>query len=339
MTGNRASTQAEGSLRQRLFAAKLRALVRDNWGDPGADAAPGTFPGGATLRQGRQGWVLAQDRPWRALGGALAWGRQAGVDQLHVLGEEATGLLARRAAAFARPAQVWRVEGRSVTAAQADPVPVEPGLPPEVEELIPVLAGAGAEPVVEHGVLTGEVLGLEVARVVGSGAGRSLQVGVGKFDREAQLLIHGDRPPVEALAAAVAAVREVRRPDAPAHQVNQLARERWLRSVVVANPAMVGASSLVPAPSPVLRTDLRQPAPAPAAGVDAAGRPLLVVCSTGIDVDLVPAAADARLADGRGPRLVLVVPETDDHPLTRALAAALAEPAEVVPVAGDWRRL
>jgi hypothetical protein len=52
---------------------------------------------------------------------------------------------------------------------------------------------------------------------------------------------------------------------------------------------------------------------------------------------LVPLATDARLADGRNPRLVLAVPEGDDHPVTRRLAAALVEPAEVVTVPADWR--
>jgi len=47
----------------------------------------------------------------------------------------------------------------------------------------------------------------------------------------------------------------------------------------------------------------------------------------------VPFAADARdeLA-GPDARLVLAVPEGDDHPVTRELAARLAVPAEVVPV-------
>ena len=152
-------------------------------------------------------------------------------------------------------------------------------------------------------------------------------------------MVHGDRPTPEALSAAVEAVKELRRPGAPSHQVNQLASERWLRSVVVRRPELVGAVSLQSAPSPVVRTDLRQRAPAPATGVDTDGHPLVVVCSTGIDVDLVPSAADARLSDGRGARLVLVVPEADDHPLTRALATALLEPAEVIVVPGDWRAL
>jgi hypothetical protein len=199
------------------------------------------------------------------------------------------------------------------------------------------LLAAGAEPVVEHGVLRGEVLGLEVARVVVDGEGAYIEVGVGKHDRHAQRLVHGDEPTADALARAVATVAAHRRSDAPRHPLNRLAPERWLRARVVAEPALVGAAHLAPVPSPVDRDDLRQPAPAPAAGSDVEGRPLLIVCSTGVDVDLVPVAVDARLADGRDPRLVLVVPERDDHPLLRALAAALREPAEVMTVPDDWR--
>lgn len=204
---------------------------------------------------------------------------------------------------------------------------------------MPFLSEGGVEAVVEHGVLTGEVLGLEVARVVVEELGAFLEVGVGKHDRYAQRLMHRDRPPLEALTAAVATVRRMRRPEAPAHQANRLSQERWLRWTLVAHPDVVGASSLQPVPSTVPRTDLLQRSPAAAAGADADGRPLVVVCSTGIDVDLVPAAADVRLSDGRQARLVLAVPAADDHPVTRELAAALTEPAEVVTIPGDWRRL
>jgi hypothetical protein len=34
---------------------------------------------------------------------------------------------------------------------------------------------------------------------------------------------------------------------------------------------------------------------------------------------------------------LLVVPERDDHPVTRALAQRLHAPAAVVALAGDWR--
>ena len=79
--------------------------------------------------------------------------------------------------------------------------------------------------------------------------------------------------------------------------------------------------------------DLRTPWPAPATGVDDRGEPLVVVCSVGVDLDLVPAAADARLQDGRDARLVLAVAARDAHAITVALAAALERPADVVAVA------
>lgn len=312
-------------------------LVSGHW--PGADPEFGGFPGGAVARRDGVGWVLAGERPQRALGGAMAWGRQAGVDGLHVLADEGTGLLARRAGQFATPPAVWRIDGRTIGPAVPAPVEQEAALSPEVAAYVSMIEAAGADAVVEHGVLRAEVLGLEVARVVADHEGTRLEVGVGAFDREAHRMVHGDRPTAEALSAAVAAVRDVRRAGAPTHQVNQLAGERWMRSILVRRPELVGAASLVPAPSPVVRTDLRQLAPAPATGTDLEGRPLVVVCSTGIDVDLVPAAADTRLADGRAARLLLVVPEIDDHPLTRSLAAALVDPAGVIALEGDWRAL
>ena len=67
-----------------------------------------------------------------------------------------------------------------------------------------IVAG-GAVPVAEHGVLGGEVAGLEVCRVVDdphTGAVR-LEVGVGAHDRETFQLLHGDRPTVEALTDVV----------------------------------------------------------------------------------------------------------------------------------------
>lgn len=330
----------------------MRALVRDNFPGEGADGDVSTFPGGASLRSvdRRRGWVLAQEGATRALGGALAWAQQFGLSSVDLLVDEAeapgaSGVLARRAGEFAAPPVVWRVVGRGVEPAVAapspsllpspSPSPGDPGLTPGDASLVAMLEEAGAEPVVEHGVLVGEVLGLEVARVVD---GR-LEVGVGKHDREAQKLMHPDRPTFEALAAAVEAVRSVRYAGAQPHQMNQLAAERWLRAVVCARPELVGASSLRPVASTVPRGDLRVASPAPALGVDADGEPVVVVCSVGIDVDLVPVAADARLAHAPDARLVLVVPETDAHPVTRSLAAALTRPADVVTVPPDWRSL
>ncbi|HEX2063297.1 MAG TPA: hypothetical protein VHE80_02635, partial [Acidimicrobiales bacterium] len=118
---------SDAARRQELFRAKLKALIRAGWGEDqvsGHDVVLGPFPGGATLRHGRLGWVLADEEPERALGGTLAWATQMGVEDVHVLAEGAVGLLARRAAAFTRPPTVWRVQGRSLS--KGAPEPLEP---------------------------------------------------------------------------------------------------------------------------------------------------------------------------------------------------------------------
>jgi hypothetical protein len=195
-----------------------------------------------------------------------------------------------------------------------------------------VLEAHGADAVVEHGVLRGEVLGLEVARVVDGGR---LEVGVGRHDRHARAELGGDLDPGGALDDAVAAVRARRRAGAAAHPANALARSRWLRAVVCARPALAGAGvPLRPVPPPLPLSDLTDNGAVPCMGDG-----LVVVCSTGVDPDLVPTAADARRLYQPDARLAIVVPEGDDHPVTVALAGALARPASVRTVPRGWEGL
>ncbi len=330
--------------RATVLQAKLRALVAGRWGQGLArPAVAGTLPGGATLASADRsvGWVLAEERPDRSLGAALAWGEQAGVGELHLLVEGDPAIPARRAACFSPSPAVWAVNGRSLVPAAPGRPAVPAPLPAGAAALAPAIRQAGADAVVEHGALRAEVLGLEVGRVV-EAQGWHLEVGVGRHDREAHRMLGGDEDEGSSLARAVAEVRRHRRAGAPAHPANQLARERWLRAVLLRRPELVGARTLVPVDPPEPVVDLRARSVAPALGEDGDGTPVLVVASTGVDPELVPAAADARQAEeglGMGPlRLVLAVPEGDDHPVTRALAGRLSRPAEVRRVPRDWRR-
>jgi hypothetical protein len=220
------------------------------------------------------------------------------------------------------------------------PAPLaEPPSPPvEALDLAPLLVAAGCDVVVEHGEVGGEVLGLEVARVVVGDGFTAVQAGVGRHDREAFAMVHGDLPPADALEKVVAAAREHRRADLPDHPLHRLAAERWLREVVLAHPDVAGldaGTALERHEGPAPRPNVRDPWPAVAVGPG-----VVVVTSVGIDLDLVPYAADARLAAaGDDARLVLAVPSRDAHAVTAALAAALAHPAEVVPIADGWRAL
>jgi len=307
---------------------------------------PGTIPGGATVRRGTEGWVLLADEPASSLGRVLVWADRQGLSAVDVLVDDpyVAAVLARRATAFAPAPVVWVVEGRTVRRVDpaSSPVPVEP--PAVARGMVALLSSADVEVVVEHGQIRGEVLGLEVARVVVDEptderpASARLEVGVGRHDRDAFTMVHGQVPAADALALVVDKVRRHRQADAEAHPLGRLGAERWLRARLLEHPAAVGAVRLAPADPTLVRDGVKDVAPAIAVGHDAAGVSVVVACSVGIDLDLVPAAADARLAHAPDARLVLVVPERDDHRVTRQLAAMLAIPAEIVVVPADWRR-
>jgi hypothetical protein len=323
--------------RSSLLAAKLRVLV----GAP--DAEPAVFPGGAALVDGARAWLLIDVDPLTALGPALVWASRRDASDVTLVVDRDADVIARRAALFSSPPTVLAVVGTSlVPAAPAStPVPVDAPSAPALAEL---LVDADLEVVVEDGIVRGEVLGLEVARIV-HGTTTSgtpidepvIEVGVGHADREMTALVHAGLPPMAQLERVRDIVLEHRRPDAERHPLNQLAPERWLRSVLIRDPARVGCTDLRPATPAVPRPNLRDPAVAFARGVDAEGAEVVVGCSVGVHLDLVPAAADARAALAPEARLLLALPARDAHPVTQALAARLLHPANLVPLDGDWR--
>src|SRR5262245_2539586 len=326
--------------------AALRALVRDRWQVERAEAL--ALPTGPALRaaDGRA-WALLTGDPAGALGAVLSWALRHRPGELHLLAPEGAGALARRAAAFALPVTVWQVDGRRLRPATAEPVPPEQPVPAAAAAFEPILRAAGAEPVAEHGMLLGEVLGLEVARVTVDGGRARLAVGVGRYERELHDLRHAGEPPPAALERAVADVRRLRRPAGPRHPANQLAPERWLRAVLCARPQLAGAARLEPVAPPAPRAGLRERAVAPALGTGPDGRPLLVVCGARIDLRLVPEAVDARAAaatrlglqDPQDVGLTLALADGGDHPVVRALAGALRAPAAVLVPPPGWRAL
>jgi hypothetical protein len=340
-------TQNDATARRTRFRSlKLHALVRDHLGRDAA-RADGMFPIGAALLDGDEAWVLVEDNPERGLGPALAWARRQGASTLHLLAERATGVLARRAAGFAAPITVWHVEERALLPAVAEPLRTSPAAPAAHLALVPVIEEGGAEPVVEHGVVTGEVRGLEVCRVVDdpvTGAVR-LEVGVGAHDREAFTLIHGDVPTAAALRSVVAGVREHRRPGPLEHPLSRLVPERLLRWRLEQEPQLLGLASLASAEPPAPRPNVKDRIPCSAIGRREDGSPALVVCSVGVDLDVIPYAHDARLAASGGRdgeagagglvETMVVAPARDLVPITAELAALLEVPVRLVPAPPD----
>jgi hypothetical protein len=285
--------------------------------------------------------VLLDEHAERRLGPTLVWANREAVDQLNVVVDDSgtAAVLARRAAPFARPARIWWADGRTLRPAEPAPAPVPLEPPAVARQVAALLHDAGAEVVVEHGQIRGEIRGLEVARVAVDDDGSArIEVGVGRHDREAFAMVHGQRPTAEALASIVQNIDTYRRPQSEAHALSRLALERWLRWRLIAEPSVVGLTELRAAEATLPGESVKDTAAAIAVGADADGEPVVVACSVGIDLDLVPAAADARAALAPDARLLVVVPERDDHPVTRRLAAELRRPAEIVALPGDWRR-
>lgn len=329
--------------RSRLLRAKLAALVRDLGGPEGEPTDLGASA--AVVAQGRAA-VLIEQGSAAGLSGALLWAARQGAVELTVFVDDAAAAdVARWAGYFelaGAPIDVRQVQGAG--SHPADPAPLPTALPsPQMPtDLIEQLHAAGVDVVVEHGVVRGEVHGLEVARLVvwpaevGGDDQLHLEAGVGRFDRDAVAAARPDEAPGDSLARTVEQVRAHRFPGAPVHPVQLLSRERWLRSMVVAEPGLVGAGTLVAADMTTEPHGLRDVHPAAAVGTDLEGRPVVVVCSTGVDLALVPLAADTRELHDPDARLVVALPSRDHHSATVTLLGMLRRPADLVDLAPGW---
>lgn len=81
---------------------------------------------------------------------------------------------------------------------------------------------------------------------------------------------------------------------------------------------------------------MRETVPAVAIGYRD-GTEVVVVTSCGIDLDLIPYAADARKCLRPEAPLLVVLAECDAHRITREIASALHVPAELIVIDNDWR--
>ena len=348
----RHESTATDDRRSRLLGIKLRALVAEHHGrQQGREvvAEPEGFPSGAALVDGAAAWVLIDGSAARSLGPALAWAVRHHATSLHLVVEHDTGQLARRAQRIAFPVTVWYPEDRTLLPVVAEPLAAPAAAIAQHLAFAAVIEAAGASVNVEHGVVAGEVRGLEVCRVVetptvghiaelgdfdapapmeaASNDSVLLEVGVGANDREAFRLLHGDIPTVEALATVVESVLAYRSTEAIQHPLNRLGQERYLRWQLEQDPSLVGMTMVTPHEPPQPRPNLKDPIPCVARAVGPAGQEFTLVCSVGVDVDLVGYVADVQSTAGTA--VIVVLRERDAIPLTRELLALLATPVDI----------
>jgi len=275
-------------------------------------------------------WILVSDQPHRGLGPSLLWALKENATELHVLADSHTDVLARQALHFAFPITVWNVDDRTLTLAQPGPHIESPPAIREHLDFVEIITSGGAVAHIEHGIVTGEVLGLEVCRAVTdqySGEHR-LEVGIGAHDREAFALLHGNKPRIEALSDVVESVRKQRRPGAEPHPFNRLAPERLLRARVVASPQLIGAKLVTPCDPPFPRTNVLDVVPCVATASLLSGKEVVVVFTAGADPDIVPFALDARHRINSHAELIVAMPDTHITRTNRIALELAIEPAQ-----------
>lgn len=327
------SAGADAERRSRLLSLKLRALVRDHTGgDDSGDVA--VFEPGAALVRKDAIWLLVDSDTERAFGRALAWSLardESNRVPVKILVERDSGLLARRAELFDLDIEVWHVDERSLLPAIADPHLPRMTAKPDHLACADVIESSGAEVNVEHGVVVGEVAGLEMCRVIDdetTGETR-LEVGIGAHDREAFAMVHGHLPTAEALRQVIDAVAPHRVEGAAPHPFNQFGAERLLRWQVVNEPSRAGFVTLTPAEPPVVRKNLKDAVPCVARGMTVDGHDAVAVFASGVDLDVVPFAVDAAAREGVD-HVVVALRSRDVVPSIERLATASRTPVTVV---------
>ncbi|MGY9081734.1 MAG: hypothetical protein ACKVK3_03940 [Acidimicrobiales bacterium] len=318
--------------RSGLWQAKLRSIARDHFGrDGGVGYA---VPWGAAIETDGAWTASLEVAPERSFGQALVLAARHNATSLDLVVEENPGAVARRASLFKPSPSVWRIQGKTLTPAEPEiTAPIEPAdLEPHIQALLTL---DDVDIIVEHGAIIGECLGLEVARVTGAGAEQRLDVGVGAYDQGAFAVINPGMTPVESLAEVVTQVLTHRRSDALTHPINRLVRERWVRCVLLADPAAVGLTHLEIVEPMQQRSGIKDIAAASALGKTATGELVLVACTVGIDLDAVPAAVD--LAERhQTDRILMVMPDRDRHAVVQAVAARSRRPIGFATAPEPW---
>jgi hypothetical protein len=308
----------------RLAAVKLRAIA-SAVGFNTSDATPQDFPFGAGLTHQHRGALYVTRDHIRTIGPTLLWMQKHHLTEVDLVIEGDAGIPARRAQALTCNLRVWQM--LNGTLQPATPAPHLPKIqPPDShEQFVSLIQHCGADVVREHGILTGEVLGLEVCRVVDTPEGPKLEVGVGAIDRETFQLVHAHRSIEDSLTEVATFVTQHRMPGAPHHPLGKMAGERLLRHLILNNPQLINAKELQPAEPPLPRTSLRDHNPCVATGTNTENTPIVAVFTDTIDIDIIGFAIDAQLREHPHAHITISSYAGNLTPSLRSVAEAISQ--------------
>lgn len=317
-----------------LERSRATAIARDHFDVDLTTAEVSSAPFGVVVAVAERAVIVSSSPDLAVLGGVLVWSARNPRATLDLVVEHHGGVHARRAAVLAPEIKVHVLDGARLAPASAAPFEPPHATPGDVAPLVAMIERSGADVVVEDGIVRAEVAGLEVGRVVTGPSGSALEVGVGRFDREAGVLLHSGRPVESTLVDTIDKVHEHRRPGVPGHPINRIGRERWLRAIVLADPGRFEVAS-VQAVEPVPpRTSLLDTRPAALVG-RCGHRSTLVVCTVGADLGLIPEVCD--LVAVHQPEMVrILMPERDRLPYLEHLTERVAVATSIDVVVPPW---
>ena len=354
--------------RASLWAAKLRGSLARYWPDAVVSEVVDLPFGSAVVSQdGATAWVVLELPVAASLGGVLAWAAKSApsASTVHALLPSDMTIWRYPAGVWARLASYFDVDCHIHELTPQGCAEVSPTLlagksdaPDGARALRDVLAEARLEVVEEAGIIRGEVLGLEVARIMELGAEHralagldleaadsdpmfGIDIGVGKFDQEIGRMLQTETVPVAALTRTADYVRLNRSVDAGPHPLAMLCRERWLRIDWLAQRGIDLDDACFVEP-PIEREALRESS---ICGVliDNA----LHAFATGIDLDTIPQVADmaARCESERSGAVVsldevhLYVADPTLARVQQRLVPRLGRPITVHVMPAPWERL
>ena len=318
--------------RPALIAAALQSLAREYFDLVDVPVVP--MPGGVGIHEPSRSFVWLDEQPERLLGAAIALHLRKHSDRLDIVvpdqHREQAPVVARRMRQWNIDSDVYLLDGRSLTGVDPRSAETEAECAFEIDEFRSIISEAGAEVVIEHGVLTGEVAGLEVCRVIFEDDWK-LRVGVGSQDREAFQMLHGDAPALDSLVRVVEFVQTYRHPAADPHPLNRLSAERWMRATVLSSadsPLVnrVAMSGVLP------RGSMSDAAPA-FISAQLNGEHVLVACTTGTDLGAIVDAADHAEWSAHGETVTEILVAIDGRnrlPVLNEMAQRSRRPMRIV---------
>ena len=293
------------------------------------------FGSAVVSQDGATAWVVLELPVAASLGGVLAWAAKSApsASTVHALLPSDMAIWRYPAGVWARLASYFDIDCHIHELTPQGCVEVSPTLlagksdaPDGARALRDVLAEARLEVVEEAGIIRGEVLGLEVARIMELGAEHralagldldaddsdptfGIDIGVGKFDQEIGRMLQTESVPVAALTRTADYVRLNRSADAGPPIEREALRESSICGVLIDNA--------------------------------------LHAFATGIDLDTIPQVADmaARCESERSGAVVsldevhLYVADPTLARVQQRLVPRLGRPITVHVMPAPWERL